>query len=153
MSGRARVACETCGHVHTSTDAVAVGRFVGGGFYRANFDDAPYRATRAQAEADMCARRATQPKPQGADATPIASGRVNVVVSDDRADSRPFSAVQMERLARERAWQRFMSEAAFSLRLWSLDEDLASELPSPVQWLRDCAAELSALTHARAVLS
>lgn len=49
--------CPSCGHIHTSTDARAVGRFnpTRDG-YRAQ-SGGPLRATRAEAEEDECRAR------------------------------------------------------------------------------------------------
>ena len=47
--------CPDCGATHTSTDTCAVGRFLPTGpEFRARYDGAPLRATRAEAERDMC---------------------------------------------------------------------------------------------------
>lgn len=53
--------CPKCGHVHTSGDAVAAGRFNKTGpvgYIARNVKNADVRATRAEAVADLCAIRA-----------------------------------------------------------------------------------------------
>ena len=50
--------CPVCGHIHRPESSThAVGRFTWAvPLYRADFDGAPLRATRAEADADVCAR-------------------------------------------------------------------------------------------------
>ena len=50
--------CLVCGYIHRpETSTHAVGRFTWAvPLYRADFDGAPLRATRAEADADACAR-------------------------------------------------------------------------------------------------
>ena len=47
-----RLPCVACGHVHTSNDARAVGRFTSTPTYVAANAPTPARKTRAEAEAD-----------------------------------------------------------------------------------------------------
>lgn len=53
---RIKPPCPKCGHTHSTDWTVAVGRFDPNGIagYRATYDDAPLRQTRAHAELDMC---------------------------------------------------------------------------------------------------
>lgn len=48
--------CKNCGHVHTADWTYAVGRFTKDGIrgYTARLVDAPLRATREEAEQDVC---------------------------------------------------------------------------------------------------
>ena len=48
--------CRDCGHVHTTADTWAVGRFAPGGpiGYTARYPGAPLRASREEAVKDMC---------------------------------------------------------------------------------------------------
>jgi len=49
--------CRDCGHVHTTADTWAIGRFSPSGLaagYRANYPGAPVRASREKAAKDMC---------------------------------------------------------------------------------------------------
>ena len=47
--------CPDCGHVHTTADTWAVGRFAPGPIgYTARYPGAPLRASREEAEKDMC---------------------------------------------------------------------------------------------------
>lgn len=67
---RMKSACTTCGRIHTSTDAIAVGRFQLDGpiGYVAASAGSPIRATRTEAEADECAQRPSRPaitRPEG----------------------------------------------------------------------------------------
>jgi hypothetical protein len=59
-----RPVCPDCGHIHTSTDTIAVGRLHPPASalvrYRANHPGAPLRYTREAAEADMCRWRKEQ---------------------------------------------------------------------------------------------
>ena len=50
--------CPVCGYIHRPESSThAVGRFTWAvPLYRADFDGAPLRATRAEADADVCAR-------------------------------------------------------------------------------------------------
>ena len=50
--------CPVCGYIHRpETSTHAAGRFTWAvPLYRADFDGAPLRATRAEADADVCAR-------------------------------------------------------------------------------------------------
>lgn len=50
--------CDRCGWVHASDDARAISRFSNRRGFRANYPDSPLRATQAEAERDMCNRRA-----------------------------------------------------------------------------------------------
>lgn len=60
---RMKPACGACGRIHTSSDAVAVGRFRAQGpiGYRAANAETPIRSTRAEAEADECSHHTTPP--------------------------------------------------------------------------------------------
>ena len=55
--------CLICGHIHASDDAKALGRFTPDGptVYRASYDGAPIRTTRAEVEADACRHRQETP--------------------------------------------------------------------------------------------
>lgn len=59
----APTACPHCHTIHATDWAVAVDRWrpEGPAGYRARYPDAPWRATRAEAIADMCARYAVLP--------------------------------------------------------------------------------------------
>lgn len=53
--------CERCSYVHDRSMAVCINRFSGEPpQYRASYEGAPVRATRDEAEADMCAFRAAE---------------------------------------------------------------------------------------------
>ena len=58
--------CPECDHTHTTTDTIAVGRFLPAGpQYRAQYVNSPLRTTRAAAERDMCRfRQSLHPEPQ-----------------------------------------------------------------------------------------
>lgn len=55
------------------------------------------------------------------------------------------SAPVVERLAREKAWLRFLAEAAWSLQVWRLDADVRSACEPVTDWLRRCRDEIDAL--------
>ncbi len=76
--------CPSCGYIHASTDARAIGRFgTAPTRYVAATAGTPPRETRAEAEADECASR-IRPKPQtsGADAG-VAAGDAAEVLWDN----------------------------------------------------------------------
>lgn len=54
--------CPICGHIHSSDDTSAMGRFskFGTTGYRADYFGSPVRRTREEAERDMCAHRAAR---------------------------------------------------------------------------------------------
>jgi len=138
--------CSVCGYVHVVDDVVALGRF--GSYattYRARFPDSLARATREDADADMCAWRARKPR-----------GAARIVVTSSTymppaplpipVPPQPFPAATVEHLAREKAWRDFLAQAAFSLHVWKIDESLRGELPNPVDWLQTCALALNEIT-------
>ena len=49
-----RTPCPACGHVHTSNDARAIGRFTGSPTFVAANASTPARKSRTEAEADEC---------------------------------------------------------------------------------------------------
>lgn len=59
------------------------------------------------------------------------------------------AAAAVETLAREQAWARFLSEARFSLEVWTLDEQVRADCEPVVEWLRRCGRELAHLGGAR----
>lgn len=143
--------CPICRRKHLSWDARGVGIFSSGAVhYRADYFGSPTRDTREEAVADMCAWRAAKlatPRPL----PPMPTRTVTPPQTTPAEPRQPFPAVGIERLARERAWQKFLAEATVSLTVWQLDEQLHAELPSPVDWLRSCTAVLDALINQKAV--
>ncbi len=110
--------CPSCGYIHASTDARAIGRFgTAPTRYVAATAGTPPRETRAEAEADECASR-IRPKPQtsGADAGVAAGDDRGAVRGPARPDvptapeHLPFPAVEFETAARAKAWHDFLAQ-------------------------------------------
>lgn len=140
-------ACSVCGYVHAADEVVAISRFdCGEDLYRARFSGAVVRSTREEAEADMCGWRGGRRPDALAHVLTMPAARPTVTATESELIApQSFPAATVEHLGREKAWRDFLAQAAFSLHIWTLDGSLADVLPSPVDWLRACADDLSAL--------
>lgn len=133
-------ACLTCGHIHTSSDAVAIGRFGGPVRYVASNGSTPPRATRSEAEADQCDWRVLRswveqrpiptapPPPQPAERNEPAA----------KEPPPPFPAAAAETLARAKAWCDFLAQVRFSLAVWELDPEVRAGCEPVMDWIASC---------------
>jgi hypothetical protein len=145
--------CPSCGYIHASTDARAIGRFgTAPTRYVAATAGTPPRETRAEAEADECASR-IRPKPQtsGADAGVAAGDDRGAVRGPARPDvptapeHLPFPAVEFETAARAKAWHDFLAQLRLSLMVWDIDSDVRSGCEPVLAWLARCRDDLNGL--------
>lgn len=136
------VPCNLCGYVHTPASAsIAVGRFGGVVIFVAKgVPGAALRSTRVEAEVDYC-RDKQQRRPAAPPVAPVV--RAAPAEPVEKPAPAPFPAARMEEAARLKAWADFLSQAAFSLNVWRLDESVRAALPDPRQWLGDCRDELA----------
>lgn len=152
--------CPTCRRVHDSGWVVALDRFGGAEpRYLALGAQTPPRDTRAEAEADACAHRATRPgvqastpAPDGAPSvtTPPAPAAAPVPAADEGQGvgqasagvEHIFPAAEWEACARAQAWQRWLAEIECSLLTWQLDAQVRAGCEDPRVWLRRCIDEL-----------
>jgi cell division septation protein DedD len=140
--------CNLCGHIHTATDARAVGRFTGTTGYVASHAGTPLRATRAEAEADECTwRRNRQPETPAA-TIPQGEPVSRAVAAGPKPDPEPFPAVLMETAARAKAWVDFLVQIRMSLIVWEVDPEVRAGCEHVASWLRGLAAEMQQMTRA-----
>lgn len=149
--------CPTCHRVHDAGWVIALDRFGSAPRYLALGAQTPPRATRAEAEADACAHRATRPghlqastpapgaadpaEPPAPPAPPAADEGDDHGPASARAEH-IFPAAEWEVCARAQAWQRWLAEIECSLLTWQLDAQVRAGCEDPRLWLRRCIDEL-----------
>lgn len=140
--------CATCGYVHASNDARAVGRFTGEPRFVAADAGTPSRATRAEAEADQCTWRASRPASPPA-APSHRSSPPSSPVAVPSSEPQPFPASLIETAARAKAWCEFLTQVRLSLLVWEIDVEVRTGCESATEWVARCLDDLAVFTRNR----